>query len=48
MSSIWVFYDEKSLFQVVTKCENNYRFLKNICPLYRPLLIKHPLVKKSP
>ena len=35
----------KSLFQVVTKCANNYRFLK-MCPLYRPLLIKHLLVNK--
>ena len=33
----------KSLFQVDTKCENNYRFFL-ICPLYRLLLIKHLLV----
>ena len=33
MSSICTFYDVKVVFQVVTKCANNYRFLKIMFPL---------------
>ena len=35
----------KSLFQIVTKCANNYRFLKNMFPLQN-LINKNPLVNK--
>ena len=44
MSSICVFYN-KSLFQVVTKCANNYWFFKNIFPL--PTLTNKTPVCKS-
>ena len=33
MSSLCVSYDVKFLFQVVSKCANNYRFMKGMFPL---------------